>query len=115
MKFVNGTFSCDAEVYRNGDDVAVRFYDKSKEHEASQIVNLVIVDPGFGYICLKFKDKDSGLLSGFFREDAFASDAMVQAAIDFVKDLTPLAKSAYIPHHVDRVKLMSYVEYNGEY
>lgn len=31
------------------------------------------------------------------------------------KDLSPLAKSVYIPHHVDRVKLTSFVEYNGEY
>ncbi|CUU48881.1 hypothetical protein [Clostridium beijerinckii] len=48
-------------------------------------------------------------------ERIFSSDELVDAAIDFVESLSPLSEYAYIPHHVDRVKLTSFVEYNGEY
>ena len=64
------SFSCDVDIFRNGDDLVVRFYDKSQEHSEEEIVDLVIVEPGYGYICLKFKG-DDGLVSGFLDKNIF--------------------------------------------
>lgn len=112
--FEYGDFSCSVDIFRNGEDIIVRFYDKSKEQEEKDIKDLVIVDPGYGYICLKFKGED-GLLSGFLDEDFFSNNEIIGEAVEFVENLSEKSKWAYIPHHIDRVKLTSYVEYNGEY
>ncbi|WP_297429866.1 hypothetical protein [Clostridium sp.] len=114
MKFEYKNFSCDVEIFKKDLDILVRFYDKSNEQNEDEIVNLVIVDPGYGYLLLKFKG-NSGLLSGYLNESIFSSDELVDAAINFIESLSPLSEYAYIPHHVDRVKLTSFVEYNGEY
>jgi hypothetical protein len=113
MKFQYEGFSCDVELYTNGNDLVVRFFNRSAEHDEEQIHDLVIVDPGFGVICLKFKGQDA-LLSGFLDESVF-SEAAVASAIEFVERLSPRSASAYIPHHVRRFKATSAVEYNGEY
>ena len=115
MKFKVNNFFCDVDVYRNETDLVIKFYDKSKEHAEEQICNLVIVDPGYGYINLKLIGKDSGLLSGFLDENIFTTDDMIEGAIDFVQSLSPEARNAYVPHRVCKVKLTGYVEYNGEY
>ncbi len=114
MKFEYREFSCDIDIFKKGDDILVRFYDKEKEQKEKDIVNLVIVEPGFGYISLKFKGKD-GLMGGFLRNEIFADESMVDAAIDFVESLSPKSEDAYIPHHIDLVSTERYVEYNGEY
>jgi hypothetical protein len=115
MKFTFGAFSCDVDVFRRDTDVMARFYDKDKEHDDHQIVNYVRVDPGFGFLCLKFKSSWAGLLSGFLLEEVFSSDEMFYCAIDYVMSLSPLSDDAYIPYHVDRVRTTSHVEYNGEF
>ncbi|MFD0695319.1 hypothetical protein ACFQZT_14530 [Paenibacillus sp. GCM10027628] len=114
MKFIFNSFSCDVEIFNKDENIVVRFYDKSKEQNEDEIINLVIVDPGYGYLCLKIKG-EAALLSGFLNENVFISDEMVEAAISFIEDLSPHAKSSYMPHHIARVKQTSYVEYNGEY
>lgn len=114
MKFEFEAFSCDVDTFYNGNDLLVRFYDSSKEQKEDEISNLVIVDPGYGYLYIKFKG-DAGLLGGFLDEKVFSSDELVDAAIDFIQCLTPLSNNIYLPYHVDRVRLTSYVEYNGEY
>ncbi len=106
-------FSCHADVYTAGKDLVVRFYDASKEQTEAQIVNCVIVDPGYGYISLKFKGEDA-LLSGYLDERVF-TDEMIHVAIDFVEQLSPHSSAAYIPHHVRKVAFTGYIEYNGEY
>jgi hypothetical protein len=113
MKFQYENFSCDVDIFTSGDDLMVRFYDSSIEQNEEQICNLVIVDPGYGVICLKFKGA-GGLLSGFLDESVF-SEAAVESAIEFVEKLSPRRSDAYIPHHVRRFKATSYIEYNGEY
>jgi len=50
MKFSYKNFSCDIEIYYKENDILIKFYDSSKEQEAADIVNLVIVDPGYGYL-----------------------------------------------------------------
>ena len=115
MKFIHNNFSCDVDVYTNHNNLVVKFYDGSKEHKEEQICNLVIVDPGYGYINLKLIGKDAGIVSGFLNEDVFSSNQMIEGAINFTKDLSPGIESAYIPHHVSKVKFTGYVEYNGEY
>jgi hypothetical protein len=115
VRFELKSFSCDVDVFNKGNDLLVRFYDSSKEQSEEEIINLIIVNPGYGYIFLKYKGDSSGLLGGFLDEEVFSSDEMVEAAISFVEDLSPLSKSVYVPYHVDRVSLTSYVEYNGEY
>lgn len=114
MIFQYENFSCDVDIFRNEDDLIVRFYDKLQEHSEEQIINLVIVDSGYGYICLKFKGND-GLLSGFLDRSVFLNEDMVDAAILFVESLSALSEGAYLPHHIDLVSRDSYVEYNGEY
>ena len=111
--FQHEDFSCDIEIFNKGDDILVRFYDKSAEQKESEIHDLVIVDPGFGVLCLKFKGR-AGLLSGFLSRDVF-SEAAAESAIDFVESLSPRGAGAYIPHHVRLFGGSSYVEYNGEY
>jgi hypothetical protein len=113
MRFQHESFCCDVELYTNGDNMVVRFFDRSAEHDEEQIHDLVIVDPGFGVICLKFKG-GGALLSGFLDESVF-SEAAVVSAIEFVERLSPRSDSAYIPHHVRRFKATGVVEYNGEY
>lgn len=114
MKFIFNHYSCDVEIFNKDEDIVVRFYDKSKEHNEDEIINLVIVDPGYGYLCLKIKG-DAALLSGFLDERFFLSDEMVEAAIDFIEGFSPHAKNRYMPYHIARFKQTSYAEYNGEY
>ena len=114
MKFHYNDFSCDVSVYWDNADLVVKFYDQAKEHREEQIVNLVIVDPGYGYISLKFIGQEA-LLSGYLEENIFSTDAIVNHAIEFVENLSPRSAEACIPHRVFRVKLTSCVEYNGEY
>ncbi|TYP67369.1 hypothetical protein [Paenibacillus methanolicus] len=115
MKFIYNSVSCDAEHYFKDQDIVVRFYDEKREQHENHIVNLVLVDPGYGYLCLKYKGKDSALLSGVLDEGFFNTDEIVEAAIDFIKTLSPDVKNRYVPYHISRVKKSSYVEYNGEY
>lgn len=68
MKFTYKDFSCDADIFYSGDDILLRFYDSSKEQTEKQIHDLVIVDSGYGFLCLKVKG-DSGLLSGYLDLD----------------------------------------------
>lgn len=114
MKFEYQKFSCNVDVFHRDLDMIVRFYDGSREPAEEEIVDLVIADPGYGYIILKYKG-DAALLSGFLNESVFASDEMVEAAIDYVERLSPHSQSVYMPYHVSRFKPTSYVEYNGEY
>lgn len=64
-------FSCDVDIFRTENDLIVRFYDRLMEQSEQEIVDLVIVEPGYGYICLKFKGND-GLLSGFLDKKVFS-------------------------------------------
>lgn len=114
MKFEYKDFSCDVDIFYKEDDLIVRFYNSSIEPKEEEIIDLVIVDSGFGYLYIKFKG-DAALIGGFLDEDVFSSDELVDAAIDFIENLSPKARNIYIPHHVDRVKRTSFVEYNGEY
>ena len=114
MKFKANDFSCDVEKYKLDDkSFVVKFFDKGKEHSEEQICDYVLVEPGYGYICLKYKGKDA-LLSGFLNEDTF-TDEMIQIAIDFVESLSPYSDDAYIPHNIMKVKITGTVEYNGEF
>lgn len=112
MKFEFENFVCDVDFFLCDNDIAVRFYDKSHEQNEDQIHDLVIVNPGYGYLVFKQKG-DDGLLSGFLDETVFKSDEIVEAAVDFLEGLANF--KGYIPYHVDRFKPTSYVEYNGEY
>ncbi len=114
MKFTGTSFSCEVAIFRDGADLVVRFYDQAKEHTPAQLHDLVIANPGYGYLCLKFIGPDA-LLTGFLDEAVFATDALVLEAIDWVERLAPGAAGAYIPHHVRRFTSTSFVEYNGEY
>ncbi len=111
IKFNYKKFSCDVDLFFMEQDVILRFYDKTKEQDEKEIVNCVIVDPGYGYLCLKIKGKES-LLSGYLDESIFSSDNIVETAIDFIEDITSVEASAY---HIDRFRKTNYVEYNGEY
>lgn len=113
MKFEYKDFSCDVDIFYRGQDVLIRFYDSSKEQEEEEIFNLVFVDPGYGYLLFKMKGQ-SGLLSGFLNEAVFSSDEIVDAAIEFLEKLSPLSGDCTY-YHVDRIKLTSFAEYNGEY
>ena len=47
MKFTHQNFTCDVDIYHNGDDLTVRFYDQSQEPTAEEIVNFVAVNPRY--------------------------------------------------------------------
>ncbi|WP_282936364.1 hypothetical protein [Paenibacillus sp. RC67] len=104
MKFVYNSVSCDVELYLNDQDTVVRFYDKQKEQHEDEIINLVHVDPGHGYLCLKYKGKDAALLSGFLDESFFNTDDIVHAAINFIEYVLPDTKNCYVPYHISRIK-----------
>jgi len=114
MRFSYNNFSCDTEIYYKDKDIIVRFFDSSKEQEEADIINLVIVDPGYGYLCLKYKG-DTALLSGFLDEDIFSSDDHLDAAIRFIENISPTSKTIYTPYHISCFKQTSFMEYNGEY
>lgn len=115
MKFNHNDFSCDVDVYRNESDLVVKFYDSAKVQSENEIHDLVIVDPGYGYINLKLFGEEKALLSGFLDENIFATNEMIQSAITFVQNLLPNRDNVWIPYHVEKVKLVGYEEYNGEY
>jgi len=115
MNFTYRSFSCSVRVFADSDGIVVRFYDEAREHSAEQIRDLVVVDPGFGYMTILSKGEHAALLSGLLDETIFTSDEMVEAAIEFVEKLFPAAAKAYVPHHVRLVRATRYVEYNGEY
>lgn len=112
-KFRHDSFTCNVDVFYGGDDLVVRFYHKHIEQEANDIRDLVVVDPGFGFICLKCVGED-GLLSGFLDKNVF-SESAVHKAIDFVQALSPRSGNAYIPCHVRLFGASGVIEYNGEY
>ena len=112
MKFTYNQFSCDIDVFKDKRNIVMRFYDRSKEQNEEEIHDLVIVDSGHGFLCLKIKG-DCGLLSGFLDKDIFSSEEMVDGVIDFIENLFP--EIAVVYYHVDRIKLIDYNEYNGEY
>ncbi|MGG4146879.1 hypothetical protein ABEW34_27585 [Paenibacillus algorifonticola] len=114
MKFIFENFSCDVDVFYKEDDILLRFYDSSREQEEEEIINLVIVDPGFGYLCLKVKG-EAALLSGYLDESVFQTNEIVEAAITFIENLSPHTRNSYIPSHVARFRRTSFIEYNGEY
>lgn len=115
MKFKTKDFSCDVEKYTldDGKSFVIKFLNKEKEHSAERICDYVLVDPGLGYICLKYKGENA-LLSGFLDENTF-TDEMIFRAIDFVESLSPYSNNAYIPHNIMKVKISGTVEYNGEF
>ncbi|WNR42929.1 hypothetical protein [Paenibacillus roseipurpureus] len=115
MKFIYKCVSCDVELFLNDRNTVVRFYDKKSEQHEDEIINLVHVHPGHGYLCLKYKGKDTALLSGFLDESFFKNDEIVQAAIDFIENILPDVKNRYVPYHISLIKKTSFVEYNGEY
>lgn len=114
MKFEYESFSCDVDVFYKENDVLVRFYDSSKEQSGDEIIDLVIVEPGYGYLLIKYKG-DAALLSGLLDENIFSSDELIEAAIEFLEGLSKVSGDIYTPYHIDRVRLTSYLEYNGEY
>ena len=114
MKFHFKQFICDVDVFQNEDGILLRFYDGTKEQIVEEIVNLVIVDSGYGFLCLKVKGED-GLISGYLNRDVFTSDDMVYAAVEFLKNLFPKFTGGYVPYHIDRVQFVDCIEYNGEY
>ena len=114
MKFKYKEFSCDVDVFQNDKDVILRFYDKSKEQEEDEIVDLVIVDSGYGFLCLKYKG-DSGLLSGYLDKTIFTCTEMVEEAVKILEDISGDFKNSYVPYHIDYVEKVDYTEYNGEY
>lgn len=111
MEFQFQRFTCDVEAYWQGENLVVRFFDRSLDPQ--QIVDLVRVPPSFGFLYLSFVG-DDGFLGGFLDESVFTSEAMVDAAISFTEGLSPRSRDAYIPHHVAMVRLGSSVEYDGE-
>ncbi|GAB5526073.1 MAG: hypothetical protein Roseis2KO_39450 [Roseivirga sp.] len=113
MRFINENRVCNVDVFKNGKDTVVRFYDQSREPVEKEIIDFVEVDPGFGYLSLKFRGKEA-LLSGFLDEDFFASQSSVETAIDFIKQLCPGAWNAYVPYHIRKMKYSDLIEYNGE-
>lgn len=112
-KFQHEDFTCDVDVFTKRDGLLVRFYDGSTEQEQDDIHDLVIVNPGYGFLSLKFKG-DEGLLSGFLDEAVFSAAAVLKA-IEFVENLSPQSDNAYIPHHVRLFRATTSIEYNGEY
>lgn len=111
MRFIGTGFSCDIAVFRHENDLVVKFYDQAKEHPPEQLRDLVIADPGYGYLSLKSVGSGA-LLTGFLDEAVF-SDALAEEAIELVERLAPAA--GYVPHHVRRFRSTGFVEYNGEY
>lgn len=112
MKFIHDNFSCDVDVFCKGQEYMFRFYEGSMEQTEEEIINLVIVDPGYGYLFLKIKG-DAALLGGYLDEIVFHSDEMIEAVIHFLETFIQEAKNLYIPYHVARVRRTSFLEYNA--
>ena len=110
-----GGGSCHVDVAEAPDLIIVKFFDAAREQSAGQIVNLVVVDAGYGTIWYRKKDNHSALLGGHLLEaPLFLTRDAVHAAIDFVKSLRPSWR-CYTPHGIEIVARRWRVEYNGEY
>lgn len=113
-RFIYKDFSCEVDTFKNGKDVILRFYDASREQKEEEIQDYVVVDSGYGFLCLKYKG-DSALLSGYLCKSVFCTDEMIDAAIEFLENISPESKNLYMPYHIECVEVMNDVEYNGEY
>ena len=114
LSFEADGLRCAVAVYRNATGFVLRFYDAARHPPAAPLKNLVLVDPGHGYLCLT-QVGDDAVLSGLLDETVFGTDALVAQALAFAERQWSGAANAYLPHHVSRVRLTTYVEYNGEY
>ncbi|RYE59659.1 MAG: hypothetical protein EOP48_00165 [Sphingobacteriales bacterium] len=119
MKFQFGEIRCEADVFVDGRNVMVRFYDQDSENKTAREKNLVIVPTPIGFMSLKFTSAENsvmGQISGHLDERYFKTEDEIYAAIDFVKShTTEEGRQECIYHHVDRCEVTDYVEYNGEY
>lgn len=50
-RFIYKDFSCEVDIFKNGKDVILRFYEVSNEQKGEEIVNFVAVDPGYNDRC----------------------------------------------------------------
>ncbi|MCL2386818.1 MAG: hypothetical protein FWC89_04610 [Defluviitaleaceae bacterium] len=111
MKFTHGDFVCDVDMFRNKDDIVLRFYDATKEYGIS---DYTCVDSGYGFLCLKIKDKDGmGIVSGYLNVDVFSNDNIILEAIEFLEKQS-IANDYCNPYRVECVKLGAFVDYTGE-
>lgn len=90
-------------------------FDRKKEHTESEIRDLVIADPGYGFVCVKMKGEDSGLISGYLDSRYFITEEMVDSLLEKIEEYVPDLKDRYVPYHIELVEFKKYVEYNGEY
>ena len=114
-RFEYKSAACEVDIFRQGRNIILRFFDPSKEQTPEQMINLVIVNDSYGFLHLKYIGEHSAIIDGYLNESFFFEPRMVQAAIDLIFELFPEAESAYVPHHVSTVKITGYDEYNGEY
>lgn len=64
---------------------------------------------------MKVKGAATALMSGHLDENIFHSEELVDAAIDFIENLSPNTKNSYVPSHIAIFRKTGYKEYNGEY
>ena len=104
---------CDVEVFKNENGIVVKFFDKNIEPQDDKIVDYVFVDAGYGYVSLKRKNED-GILSGFLQKDFFSNESIIHRIKDFVEQLMPEMKDAYIPYNFERITMFDSLNYTGE-
>jgi len=113
VQFKYKQFTCEVDLFQKEKDIILRFYDGLKEHSEEQIVNYVVPDSGYGFLCLKYKG-DGCLLSGCLDQSVFGNEEIVGAAIELLEQVSPECNYCYMPYHIDLIKPVDYVEYNGE-
>lgn len=115
MQFSCNNFLCDIEVYVKDNDYVFRLYDGKKEPKGHEMHNLVIVDSGYGFICVKVVDIDTWVISGYLNSHYFTAENMVDELLAKIEEYLPNLKNSCSYHHIELVDFNKYIEYNGEY
>jgi hypothetical protein len=113
------TFDTNLEHFLNENPlfyITARFYDASCIFPLEKLRDYVVVDRGFGTLTLIMKTEESGSMSGFLDARVFATQEMVKAAVEFVREHLPSfpAREADISYHISLFRCLGYVEYTGE-
>lgn len=96
--------------------ITARFYDASRIFPLEKLRDYVVVDRGFGTLTLIMKTEESGSMSGFLDARVFATQEMVRAAAEFVREHLPsfTAREADISYRICLFRCAGFVENTGE-
>ncbi len=114
MKFKYKDFECEIDKYTKDKDIIIRLYNKDTEHPQKEIANFVSIASDYGFLSMRYKCKDSAVISGYLNKKVFSSVEMIDELLEYFEKLGGNSAESYILYKIDTIQLVDTVEYNGE-